>query len=475
MDTVQKVARNTVIIMAGNLIAGFIGMATAICMARYLGVDRFGALSFVLTYIGFFAIIIELGANQIILRDLSRALADAPRLIGNAIMMKLALALVTMVLSCAASVFFGNSFETKLLIYIASFSFLFNFGGVYVAVFRSKLEMVCPVAVDILMAVLKLILVIYLAYIRASLAWFMAAIVIVGVPGLLINLVISARMAKPDFTIDLSIWKRLLVESWPVVLTAVFIMVYTRVDQLLLFRIKGAQAVGLYSAAVRLVEVLGIVPSAFMVSLFPVMSGYFKTSANAFEKSYYLAFKYMMLFIMPIAVGTTLLSGEIIEFFYGSAFVTSSLALGILIWSEVWVFVGIVNTNILIVAGQQKADFFFTGISAIFNVILNLALIPKYGFVGAAIATTVSYGVIQFICYLYPRTRKYAIASYESMIKPFLAAVAMGAIICCLPWRAHIAIPVAVVVYGISIFLIKGISAEDVALMKTAWKGKELA
>ena len=326
--------------------------------------------------------------------------------------------------------------------------------------------MVYPTTIDIFTALLKLGLFLYLIYIKAPLTLFVTGVVLVIVPGFFLNLILSGRLVKPEFKIDFAIWKKLIAESWPLVLTAIAVMIYTKIDQLMLFQMKGPQAVGYYSAAVKLVEVLGLLPGAFMLSVFPFMSEYFKTSEYSFEKSYRLAFKYMLLIIIPIAVGTTLVSGQIIELCYGKAFVPSATALAILIWSEIWVFIGMVNNGVLVAAKQQKIYLVFTGILAAINIILNLILIPRYSFIGAAIAAVISYNAGQVMYYIYPKTRNYALSSYKSMVKPFLASVIMGAAIYYLPWRVHIVIPIAAVIYCAAIFLIKGVNREDISLIK---------
>ena len=455
------------VIIAGNMVVGAAGMIATIYAARYLGVDRFGTFLFVLTYVNFFAIIIELGANnQILVREISQDRAAAGKVIGNTIIMKSVFGAFTILPCCAIIGFSGYPFQVKILVYIASLSFLLSAGGAYVAVFRSRLKMVYPTTVDILTALLKLGFFLYLIYVKAPLILFVTGAVLVYLPGFFLNLILSGRLVRPEFKIDFAICKKLIAESWPLVLTAVSIMIYTKIDQLMLFQMKGAQAAGYYSAAVKLVEVLGLLPSAFMLSIFPFMSEYFKTSEHSFERSYRLAFKYMTLIIMPIAVGTTLLSGQIIELCYGRAFTASAAALAILIWSEIWVFVGMVNTGVLIAANQQKTYFAFTSISAVINVTLNLILIPRCSFIGASIAAVISCGAGQALCYIYPKTRSYALASYKSMVKPFFASVIMGIVIYYLPWRVHIAIPLAAVIYCVAIFLIKGVNKEDISLVR---------
>jgi len=167
----------------------------------------------------------------------------------------------------------------------------------------------------------------------------------------------------------------------------VFIMIYLRIDQLLLFQMKGAEAVGYYAAAVKLTEIFNIVPAAFMFSILPLLSSYFVTSLDKLEQVYELCFRFMSIFIMPVVIGIFVLAGPLVKAIYGEGYLMSIPALKILIWSEIFTFLGVVHINLLISTGLQKLDFIFTSTGAVVNVILNLLLIPRYGIAGASVAT----------------------------------------------------------------------------------------
>jgi O-antigen/teichoic acid export membrane protein len=241
-------------------------------------------------------------------------------------------------------------------------------------------------------------------------------------------------------------------------------MIYSRIDQIMLFKMKGAKAVGYYAAAVKLTEIFNIIPVAFMTSIFLLFSKYFVTSQEKLEKTYKLSFKYLSTAIMPIAVGISILSEPIIRLIYGEQFLGSSLALRILIWSEVFVFLGSVHISILISVGLQKLDFIFTSSGAIVNIILNLLLIPHYGIVGASIATVISYGLgVPLSCAL-KKTRSYGKALANSTLKPLIAAGMMG----CFTYLTFVlglsliaATLFSIIAYLVFIILLKGLNRED--------------
>lgn len=464
METVARVAKNTGVVIIGKTISGLLIMAITILLARSLGANRFGIYCFVFAYLGFFAILMDLGVKTILVREISRDRTKANKFLGNAIVMKIILSVFAFVLACSVISFLKYPFDTKLLVYIASLSFLVSFSSLYEVIFQVDLKMKYPALVNIMNVVMRLLLFFYLIYLKAPLLWFVVAYIITLLPGLFIILRLSRKFIKPKFEIDFGIWRKLLKESWPIALTAAFIMLYMRIDQIMLFQMKGPGAVGHYAAAVRLTEALNILPVAFMVSVFPLFSKYFISSRERLEKAYHLSFKYMAIIIVPIAMGVCILSEPIIKLIYGTQFLNVAPALGILIWSEIFAFLGVIHLNILISVGLQKLDFIFTLSGAVVNIILNIVLIPHYGIIGAAVATVISYGVgVPLSCFLI-KTRKYGRAMVQSMLKPFIAAAIMG----CFTYFAfvfHIHLAVIILVSAMLYFglivLLKGLNAQD--------------
>ena len=466
METVQRVAKNTTVVIIGKIINGSISLLTGIMLARYLGVSSFGTYSFIFAYLAFFVIITDLGINLILVREISRDRAVADKFIGNAIIIKITLSLFAFGLACLIISFLPYSYDIKLLVYIASLSFLFSFRSLYTLVFEVNLKMEYPLFVTTVRNLLRLALFLYLIFIKAPLLWFIIAVVINIFPEFFLILHLSKRTVKPRLEIDLGICKYLLKESWPLALTAVFIMTYHRIDQLMLFQMIGDEAVGYYSAAVGLSEVFAIFPSAFMVSVFPLMSQYFKTSEQSLVKAYTLSFKYMLMLIIPIAVGTTLLSRPIISLFYGTMFMPSAPALSILIWSEIFIFYGVIHYEILISTDKQRIYLIFCSTGAVANVILNFVLIPRYGIVGASVATLVSYilsaGAI--MGHLIPAARIYNVVGCKAMVKPMIASVIMGAYVYYTSAHMVLAIVGGVVVFILTMLFIKGINQQDIEL-----------
>ncbi len=466
MNIIQRMVKNIGIIILGTIISRTIELVAIICLARYLGANGFGIYSFVIAYLMFFEVLSDLGMRQILVREVSRSKEIAGRLLGNAIIIKIGLSLISILLASLVISLLNYPFDTKLLAYVASLALLFSFINIYRVIFEVDLKMEYWMLGDIVTVVIKLGLFLLLIFLKATLLQFIISGIIASLPGLVVIIWLSNRLIKPTLKIELRLWRYLLKESWPLSLNSIFIIIYTRIDQIMLFHMKGTEAAGYYSAPVRLVEALGIIPLAFMASVFPIMSKYFKTSKDLHTAIYRLSFKYMVIIITPIVVGTTLLARSLICSFYGDRFLPAILPLQVLIWSEVFVFMGVVNNQVLISADKQKIDFLFTSSMAVVNILLNLLLIPKYSIVGAAVATTISYGVGLVMGLFIPATRDYSVTAFKSIIKPIIASLVMGGYIYyILSLNLTLSILTAPIIYFGVLLLIKEFSREEISLL----------
>lgn len=466
MVLIQRIAKNTMVIILGHILSALIGLVVVAFLARYLGTARFGLYNFVFFFLSFFGVITNLGIDTILVREISRDKSRAANLIGNSIVMKLILSVLAIVLASTVVILMGYPFHTVKLVLIASLSLTLAFGSLYEVIFQVNLKMEYPVVARFLGRLFSLVLILLVIFFKGTLVHLTIVTILSNLPVIFLMRYWSGGLVKPKLKIDFTVWKHLLGESWPVALIIFFSLIYVRIDIVMLSLMKDDKAVGLYSAAVKLVESLGIIPAAFMLSIFPLMSKYFKTSPDSLRRSYRLSFKYLMVIIIPIAFGTTLLSNQIILRLYGKTFIGATPALAVLVWSQVFIFGAVVIGNTLVSVDKQRIELFLAAIAAVANVILNFLLIPQYSFVGAAIATLISYAIAPAIALIMKSTRLYAIEMVKAMVKPIFSSALMGITLYYLAVyylpSLVLAIAVGAVTYLITMTIIRGIDFEDV-------------
>jgi O-antigen/teichoic acid export membrane protein len=369
------------------------GLLVGIWVARYLGPAQFGLFSYAIAFAALFSSIAKLGLDNIMVRDLVSHPEQHAVYLGTAFWLKLMGALVMLGIIGIVMQFTSSDTTTKIYIVIIASGIVFQAFEVVDFYFQSqvlsKFVSICKLTQLFISSLLKL----YLIYIGADLFWF----VVVGLVDqvtLALTLFIAYRSQKIGGffrQFDVSIAKRLLHDSWPQILTGLVIMVYLRIDQIMIKEILGEKEVGLYSAAVRLSELVYFIPIIITNSIFPAIIASKKISNHAFYSGLQLLYILMLWLAIVIAIIVTVLSDWLIPILYGDNFNESVQVLQISIWASIFVFYGCVKGRWLIIENMQKYSFICTFIGAITNVIANIILIPIYGIVGASIATLIAH------------------------------------------------------------------------------------
>lgn len=386
---------NSLTLLIGIIARSFIGFLVSINLARYLGVSDFGVFSYVFNFLYFFEILPRLGMDSILTREISHNRESASSLLGNAFALRLILAFVSMTLVCLAITAIKGFSRVSFLVYISSFALFFSLQAIYETMFKAELKMLVPTVVNFLKMVAYAILVFLLIYFKGNLYGFIAASMISGFFALALIAVYSKRyfVVSPQF--DFRIWRWLWKQSMPILLSGIFSLVYSRIDIIILERIKGFEAVGLYSAARKFSDTIILIPECACISLFPLLSRFFKEKKYDFNRVSAFGLKYMLIFITPIVIGTWFFSEQIIGI-YGKNFTNSVFPLKLLILSSFFTFLNIVLVNAIIAAGRQKFDAILSGILMFVNVGANLVLIPTFSYNGASCAFLIT----EAICFI---------------------------------------------------------------------------
>jgi len=466
---VQRVARNTGIIIAGDVIFRIISLIVTIYLARYLGTDGFGKYNFVFAYLAFFGVITNLGFQTILVREMSRDPSIAPKLIGNAYIIRLILTVFAVVLSVVIISFMSYPADTTAYIYIATFTVLFiSFSDFYATIFQANLRMEYRIIAKLVFKFLSAGLILWIIFVlQGTLTQIILALVFSEMVKTLLSYIFSRKFVRPQFEIDFGLWKYLFKEALPLALTSIIWTIYHHIDVVMLSMMQGDAPVGIYSAAYNLSGPLSLIPSALMVSLFPIMSASFKTSEERLIKSYKLAIRYLLIIMLPIAVGTTIIADKIIFLIYRAEFVGSATALQILIWALVFTSASSVLTNLLVSIGKQKLYTASMAICAVVNVALNFILIPTLSYNGAAIAT-VATNIVFFLSNFYFVSKYLQVPPMrKTLLKPAISCLLMGSFVYYFIYvNVFLLVLLATVVYLMALLILKTFSKEDIDIIK---------
>jgi len=466
MSTIRRVAKNTSVVLVWNTVSRFIGLLIAIYLARYLGVVGYGNYSFIIAYALFFGVFIDLGINSVIVREICKNRERTRELIANGVGIKLALFVLVFLIAFSVISFASYSSEVKTGVLIALLGLVFtSMFSLLSTIFQADLKMEYPAFADLAS---KLVLggaILLISYQKGGLFSIVLATLLAGILSFILLYVLLLGRIRAVAEFNTRIWREMLGPAVLLGLSGIFASVMIRVDTILISLIRGNIEVGYYAPPSQLTDAVTFIPLAFMTSLLPLMSTYSKTSKQALDKSFRLAAKYMFALSIPMAFGTTLLSGRIITAVYGAEFLPSAPVLVVMVWCDILYFYIIILEGLLTSIDKQKNIFIATVIAALSNVVLNLLLIPPLGFIGASIALLLSY-LILTITHIHLMPRLLRAIDTNFIIRSTIASLVMALFIEYSTLHLYALILLSALLYFILLAVLGGVSNEDIEILK---------
>ena len=201
-------------------------------------------------------------------------------------------------------------------------------------------------------------------------------------------------------TLDKPLVKSLLIFTVPFALAAIFTRVYGYIDTVLLNQMINETAVGFYSIPYKITFSLQFIPMAFVASLYPAFSSYFVSNKELLKKTFEKSMVYLGIISVPVCLGVIALAKPLMLKVYTIEYAPSILPLQILIISLVFLFLNFPLGSLLNACNRQTRNTVHIGIVMVINIVLNVILIPKYSYIGAAIASSIS-TFLMFVLQLY--------------------------------------------------------------------------
>jgi len=389
----RKYFANTSWLLGERALRIAVSLFVGIYVARYLGPERFGLLSYALSFVGIFVALATLGLDEVVVRELIKTPEQREKILGTSFLLKLVGTLLMWAAILVAIPLTENDLQTNILIIIIAFGTVFQAFNVIDLNFQAKVKSKYVVHAQFVQLIISSIVKIILVVNEAPLIWFASVYsldVIVLAMGLVFAYLYNGdNIFSWKWSFETS--KYLLHDSWPLILAGVVISVYMKIDQVMIKEMLGAKEVGLYAAAVKLSEAWYFIPMAIASSLFPAI-----INAKVYQKEVYYQrlqklYDLMVWIAIAIALPTTFLSTLVVEFLYGKEYLGSSSVLIIHIWTAVFVFLGVASSKYLLAENFIKKTFYRTFIGALLNIIMNYYLIGIIGIQGAAISTLISH------------------------------------------------------------------------------------
>jgi PST family polysaccharide transporter len=377
----------------------FGAVAVGVLVARYLGPTRFGLLNYGIAIYGLFNIISNLGLDSLIVRDIALDENGEPRILGTAFVLKAAASVVTTIAAIIAA-WLLDPHDKVLIIIVALLSFasisqaLDVIDYFFQAQVRSRYTVV-PRTIAFIAGSLARVVAVFMHAGLLVFGWIAALEIVVAEIGLGISYIRFRRLV-PRWNWHIDHAKALLIESWPLLVSSVMVMVYMRTDQILLGRLSSMATVGNYTAAIRFSEIWYAIPIIVTSSVMPRLLKTRELHPERYYARLEVFYQTMILISVVVTLGTLVLGPLMIRLLYGARYLPAAKILSIHIWTGIFVSVGCVTGQQYIHEKITSIQMQRTVLGAICNVVLNLLWIPRWGGVGSAMATLISYSVAAY-------------------------------------------------------------------------------
>ena len=412
---------NILWIMGDKVATLVVGFFVTVLVARYLGPEDFGLYSYAISVAAIFSAAGHMGLSGLVVREIVKRPDDRGETLGTTLSLKfIGMGVGYVVLLAYAALYEGISSPEFIMLAIAGAALLFSpfevFGYWFQAFVKAKYVTYSRLIALVASSGLKISFV----FLGAGVIYFVGA----NLAQAAVVFLAFVFFYKATSTLKLSEWsfswaraKELFSQGWLVYLGSIFAVVNLKVDQVMLKWFEGADSVGIYAVAAQLSEAWYFVPAAIVTSFFPKLIKLRDENSLEFGRRFQQLLDLLFVLALVVALVMTLASEFVILLFFGEHYLESADVLVIHVWAALFIFMRAAFSKWILIENALVFSLLTQGAGALLNVALNYFMIPKYGVIGAAYATLLSYAFASFFSLaLYPKTRPV----FFMMVKSFL-------------------------------------------------------
>ncbi len=395
----QIVAKNTFWLSLSEVLSRILKLILIVYAARILGADGWGTFSYALSLASLIMIFSDIGLGNLIAREAVQKKEQYRSFITAALFLKGCILLLSVVVVIVAGYSFSNIPQANILFPIIGVIFLFDsLRDLGFAINRATEKMEREMIVKVVMGIVILMsgfILLKLSPTPMSIATAYVSGSIIGC--ILIMVIIRTQLQHYLSPFNPFMMRTVLQTVWPLALITLISSIMGNIDIYMMGIWSTTTEIGLYSSVQRIQQFIIIIPSMIATASFPLMSLLAHTDKKQLGVILGKSIIIMLLAGIPIAVGGTLLSKEIIVLLFGIQYVGAAPVLQILMVMLLVSFPLIMLSNVVFVYDKQKNLALAYGIGVIANIILNTLLIPQFGAIGAALATLLSTTIITVV------------------------------------------------------------------------------
>lgn len=433
MSEVKKISKNSLMSYIARVSDLISGVITLSIISRYLSIEFFGKYMLVTTSGWILSTIVNMGTEQILLREIAREKEKASDFLVHGVFVNFMLFTVCIIIYSIGIPLLGLEWIVVVALYL---NFLAEAMKVFmrsiISVFVAFEKMEYDALLTFLARILALILTIVIVYLRWDFIYLFVTYLVGNSIGLLVGLVILFnKFVIPKIEIGLRKIQYMFMESFPVGINIVSQQFYFYIGVFVIKLLEDEASVALFQAPNRLVTVFHIIPVALLAAIQPIMSrlSISNISFHKFEYVYQKSFKFLFIISFPMSVLGMVLANKIILLVFGESLKGSVSSFQILIWSVNFIFLDALLTFVLILINKQRLLILGNVMCILTNIVLSMVLVKSYSYIGAAWAALISHGVVFIIDFYFVTKNLKCTPAIQGLLQPVLSSLITGFIL----------------------------------------------
>lgn len=472
MDRARRIAKNSVWALIARGIDILSNLILLAIIARYLGVANFGVYSVIIAIVWTISPFLILGLPRILARDIAQDKKRTNELIGSAItLIGLGAIPIFAVIVLYTVLFKIELGHIAIILIITGCVIIIAITRTLNSVFVAFEKMHYETIVALFISLISMLITGSVAYFDLGFIYIFVGLLIANFSGLVISVFLSLRYfaMKPELgVINRNTFSYLMKESIPLAVSQFFFQTYLYSGVFVLKLLSNNFDVGLFQAPYRTITRLHIIPMTVIVAVFPLLSQLSISDKDRLRSIVLTVLKLMLIVSLPLTIFGFVFADKVILFVFGEAFLGSTIALKIQILGLGLFFMNNIFESLFICLKKQRSLIVVMGIGLFISILLNVFLVPQYGYIGASIVTLISQTVIlgMGLYFLSDIFNWYEIT--KAVYRPILSAFITGFFLYVFSGLNNIFIAgVGLLIYPVMLFIFNTFSQEEILFMKT--------
>lgn len=387
----DRLIKNASWIIVGKIIQSFLGLFISMLTARYLGPSNYGLINYAQSLVVFVTPIMTLGFNNTLVMELIKSPSEEGVTLGTALLSTLISSILCIILIIVFVCIFDRADKSTIIVCVL-FSTVLVFQSLeqieywYQAKLLSKYKTIISLASYIFVSLYK----IYLLAEGKSVYWFAVSYMIDYLIISISLIFLYKKLGGSRLLFSFEKFKAMFNQSKPFIVSSMMVAIFTQTDKIMIDNFMTSADTGYYSAAATTAGITTFFFQAIIDSYRPLIFEKARINLKKAERVICQLYNIILYIALVQCLLMTCLAKPIISILYGTDYNSAILALQIIVWFNIFSFIGVIRNIWILVVNQQKYITYINMFGAGINIILNWLLIPRYGIYGASIATLIT-------------------------------------------------------------------------------------